>query len=149
MESGELVNTKSRVVVAGILVSVMVTTVSFLMTQQVQASERFHISDKSREVDGCNIYRFEDFMVVYTRITGQTVTPTNEYGYEVAVVGGEVVAVSDGTGGMPIPLNGAVVSGHGEERLWLRDNVNIKDPAVLPDCSRLSTPFPSQLLESK
>ncbi len=51
-----------------------------------------------------------------------TVSPANEWGYEVAVAAGKVTAVSANKPGMAIPAGGFVLSGHGSSADWLVAN---------------------------
>ncbi len=71
-------------------------------------------------LNGVNIYRSTDFMVVYT---GQAATGTNEWGYEVTVSGGRITSV--GGNNIAIPSGGYVISGHGESADWLRNNAAV------------------------
>lgn len=78
------------------------------------------VGSGSRELTGTNVPRTTDALVAYDRSNGWTASPANAYGFEAAVVGGKVVAVSDLATGMPIPENGMVLSGHGSARDWLK-----------------------------
>lgn len=71
-----------------------------------------------RAVDGVDVTRRTNFLVVYTPDLGAS-TGTNEYGFEAAVVGGVVTQVANGVGNMAIPPNGYVLSGHGTARTFL------------------------------
>lgn len=79
------------------------------------------IAGQSHAVLGVNVYRSSGSLVVFTSDNGDT-TGTNEYGFEVVVVGGVVTRVEDKIGNIAIPDNGYVLSGHGESRTWLKAN---------------------------
>jgi uncharacterized lipoprotein YddW (UPF0748 family) len=68
-------------------------------------------------------YRAGNQLVMYDSQYGQPTTGTNEFGFEVTVVGGRVVAQegADST----IPSDGYVLSGHGRARDWLIANAPI------------------------
>lgn len=72
----------------------------------------------SETVDGVNVSRDEDMLVVYDKFSG-TSTGTNVYGYEIAV-DKEGLIVSRGGNNTDIPLGGFVVSGHSARADWLR-----------------------------
>jgi len=76
------------------------------------------IGDKSLALTGTNVTRTANALVMYTPAKGAT-TGTNQYGYEVAVVGGKVTVVQNAVGNMAIPSNGYVLSGHGTAKTWL------------------------------
>jgi len=85
-----------------------------------------------RKLDGTNVYRSTNQLIKYDRTGGQTVSPANEWGYEVAVVSGKVTAVADGQKGMAIPVGGYVLSGHGTEDAWLFANAKVGTAVTLP-----------------
>jgi uncharacterized lipoprotein YddW (UPF0748 family) len=68
-------------------------------------------------------FRGGNQLVVYDAGYGQPTTTTNEFGFEVTVVDGRVVAQegADST----IPPNGFVLSGHGKMNAWLVKNAPI------------------------
>lgn len=111
------------------------------------------VAGASRAVDGINVERKTDQLILYTRVGTQTVTPTNIYGAEVVVVGGKVSTINDRlvTGGGPtaIPVGGTVLSGHGASRQWLINNARIGSPVTLPSTvqpvptTATSTPKPA------
>jgi hypothetical protein len=65
-------------------------------------------------------YRASQQMLMYNTLYGQPRTGTNEFGFEVTVVNGVVVA-QEGANSI-IPENGFVISGHGKSRNWLIAN---------------------------
>ena len=73
-------------------------------------------------LSGVNILRDADALVAYTGAAGSA-APTNQWGAEAAVTGGQISEIRDqqSTGGaaMPIPAGGFVLSGHGASRSWL------------------------------
>jgi hypothetical protein len=85
-----------------------------------------------RKLDGTNAYRSTDQLIMYDRTGGQTVSPANQWGYEVAVVNGKVTAVSAYKVGMAIPAGGYVLSGHGTEADWLEANAPVGATVTLP-----------------
>jgi len=78
-------------------------------------------------------YRGPNQLVIYTREYGRT-TGTNEFGKEAIVEDGVVVALTGANS--TIPKDGFVVSGHGNAKKWISDNlkigtkVEIKDRAI-------------------
>ena len=76
-----------------------------------------------RTVDGINTPRGTDMLIVYTPGTGRATTGTNQWGYEVVVEDGYVVAA--GGNNSPIPQNGFVVSAHGASIPWLQENAPV------------------------
>jgi len=66
---------------------------------------------------GC---RGAEQLIVYTSASGRPTTGTNDFGYEVTVVDGRVVA--RGGNNREIPADGYVVSGHGGRGAWLSSN---------------------------
>lgn len=72
----------------------------------------------SETVDGINVSRDEDMLVVYDKFSGAT-SGTNVYGYEIAVDKDGAI-VSRGGNNTPIPAGGFVVSGHSARADWLR-----------------------------
>ena len=91
--------------------------------------------------NGRNINRSANFLVLYDRWRGSS-TGTNEFGKEVLLqpIGelafnglSELVVVKeeDGIGDMEIPIGQVVVSGHGDARAFLRENVSVGDTVRL------------------
>lgn len=77
-------------------------------------------------ITALNKGRGTDNMILYTPDFGSH-TITNEWGTEVAVVDGVVVAVraSGSTQPFPIPENGYVLSGHGASNTWLSKHATV------------------------
>ena len=94
------------------------------------------VGGSSRPVDGINVPRLTDQLVLYSRTATQTVTPTNIYGAEVVITNGKVSVVNDrlvtGAGATVIPTGAVVLSGHGSSRQWLVDNARVGTTVVLP-----------------
>lgn len=67
--------------------------------------------------------------------TGHNYTCTNNAGYEVAVNAYGVVTDRSAAGNMKIPDGGFVLSGHGDQATWLKNNVQIGDHIVCRDTS--------------
>lgn len=95
-------------------------------------SECVKVESALRMIDGVNVHRYADQLIKYDRSNGQTTSPANQWGYEVAVRDGKVVSVSDFQPGMPIPADGYVLSGHGSEYIWLKANAVVGARVVLP-----------------
>ncbi len=95
-----------------------------------------YIQTASRVVNGFDIPRLLNYLVVYTLKTG-TVTTTNQYGTEVTIINGVVTSVVDRAivakrTGTAIPANGVVLSGHGTARTWLNAFAKVGVPVKLP-----------------
>jgi len=81
---------------------------------------------RSYALDGVNVPREEDALVLYTPASGAA-APTSRWGVDVAVRHNTVTAVRDRASGprdpgaLPIPPDGYVLSGHGAAAAWLRD----------------------------
>jgi hypothetical protein len=117
----------------------LAATVPVLATQQPASSavctvqaDCVKVGTTYRKLDGTNVYRSTNMLVMYDRSNGQTKSPANEWGYEVAVLNGKVTAVSDGQPGMAIPVGGYVLSGHGTEDTWLFNNAKVGATVTLP-----------------
>ena len=80
------------------------------------------VGGSSHLLNGTDVERAADSLVVYTPASGAT-SPANEWGVEVAVLSGRVIAIRDrqttGAAAMPIPPRGFVLSAHGTARDWL------------------------------
>ena len=79
-----------------------------------------------QKIDGVDIGRGENFLVVYTK--GNT-TGTNTYGSEAIVeADGRVSAVTSyGVGDSAIPTGGFVLSGHNEMSFWISNSIQVGD----------------------
>ncbi|MFC4557850.1 alpha amylase family protein [Virgibacillus kekensis] len=79
-------------------------------------------------IDGFDQTRRSGTLIVYTP-ENNDLTPTNRWGIEVVVENGVVTDIVDrvviGGEGPPVPENGYVLSGHGEARQWLLENVEV------------------------
>jgi hypothetical protein len=91
---------------------------------QVPNPTRVVIGAQSHSIDGINVYRASNLLILYTPARGAR-TGTNQYGTEVAVVNGVVTQVQTSVGNMAIPSNGYVLSGHGTSNTWLRNNARV------------------------
>ena len=98
-------------------------------------------------VEGINIARAADKLVVYTRLATQSISPTNEWGAEAAVVDGIVTEIRDrqltGQAGMPIPAGTSVLSGHGTARSWLLGALRVGSAVTFPGSGPSASPTPS------
>lgn len=80
-------------------------------------SEKWNsISGQSRKIDGINIERDTDDLIVYTPAAGEK-TKTNEWGLEAVVENGVVTKI--GGNNNAIPENGFVISGHVLGANWI------------------------------
>jgi hypothetical protein len=95
-----------------------VVTIPALGTTPPPSSTDVQVGSSSRRLDGTDVPRLADQLIRYTG----SVSPANEWGYEVAVVDGTVSAVSAGQPGMAIPAGGYVLSGHGASATWLQEH---------------------------
>lgn len=93
-------------------------------------------STVTRDLDGTDVPRGANQLIRYTRLSTQTVTPTNQYGVEIVIslATGKVLSVnnrvaSGSTAGTPIPEGAYVLSGHGVGAnyagQWLLDNAPV------------------------
>ncbi|MBC7677518.1 MAG: hypothetical protein H7233_00775, partial [Pseudorhodobacter sp.] len=101
----------------------------------------------SYPVEGTNVFRDTDQLVIYLRTSTQTLSPANQWGAEVAVVNGTVTELRDrqttNAAGMPLPDGGAVLSGHGAARLWLLTNARVGQAVSYPGQGSAPTPSAS------
>jgi peptidoglycan/xylan/chitin deacetylase (PgdA/CDA1 family) len=100
-------------------------------------------SGSSFPVEGTNITRGADQLVVYTYDASRTVSPANRWGAEAAVRDGVVLEVRDRQTttqpATPIPAGGTVLSGHGAARLWVLANVHAGAVVSYPGSGAPST----------
>ncbi len=75
--------------------------------------------------DSFNSGRGANQLVIYTN--GNSQTGTNAYGIEVIVQGNKVINIENGVGNATVPINGFVVSAHGEKRQQVEDNISADD----------------------
>ena len=113
------------------LVVALVAALSLMTPTPASAADTVTVAGQTRTLNGTNIYRSTDYLVLYTPAKGAT-TGTNQYGFEAEVIGGKVTKVQDGVGNMAIPSNGVVLSGHGTSRTWLRTYATIGANVTLP-----------------
>ena len=94
------------------------------------------VGAQSHVVDGVNVERGTNQLILYTRTSSQTCTPTNIYGAEVVVVSSRVTIINDRLithgGCTPIPTGAVVLSGHDLAREWLLANARIGASVTLP-----------------
>ncbi len=91
------------------------------------------ISNKSLDADifytlttsirGVNTERDQNTIVVYNQ--PDTLTGTNEWGYEIICDGGYVTSLGGNNSKVPSAEGSLVVSGHGDKVTWLQNNVKI------------------------
>lgn len=67
-------------------------------------------------------FRGGNQLIVYDANYGQPTTGTNEFGFEVTVVNGRVVAQEGANSAIPTVFDSYVLSGHGKARQWLLQN---------------------------
>ncbi len=120
----------------------VLTGVSTAPAQAATGNGNATIGTASHPVDGTNIARGAGELVIYT--SPVSVTPTNQWGSEVTVVGGKVTAVnnrqaSQSLTGTRVPADGYVLSGHGDAMDWLVANAHVGATVTL---SGTTTPAP-------
>jgi len=97
----------------------------------VWSAEAWNAGMKTRVVDGVNVYRDENQLILYDTNRGYTTTMTNEWGIENAISDRNQVTASESTGGnMEIPVGGYVLSGHLAGADWLYYNIQADDYVV-------------------
>ena len=106
------------------------------VAEAAAASPTVTVGRSSHVLDGVNVQRGANQLILYTRTTSQISTPTNIYGAEVVVMRGIVTSVNDRLithgGSTPIPIDGVVLSGHDLAREWLLANARIGVSVTLP-----------------
>lgn len=85
----------------------------------------------SKKIDGTNVYRNVDMLVVYN--TSGVRTFTNEWGIEAVVTDGVVTSVGGNNNLVPKGTNSFVVSGHGTAYDWINLNVLVGMTAEIKD----------------
>jgi lysophospholipase L1-like esterase len=113
--------------------------------QAARSTGAVTIGTATHAVAGRNIARGVDQLVVYTSPT--TVTPTNQWGAEVTVVGGTVTAVnnrqaSQSLTGTRVPADGYVLSGHNTAMDWLIANARTGATVTLSGSTTRPPPRP-------
>jgi hypothetical protein len=83
-----------------------------------------HLGDANYPLSGTDLHRGTDDLVRFTPAHGST-TGTNEFGVEAQVVDDVIVAIEDRVGSMSIPVDGWVLSGHGNAAQFLRDHAGV------------------------
>ncbi|QKS72854.1 family 10 glycosylhydrolase [Paenalkalicoccus suaedae] len=85
-------------------------------------------SGETRQLTAINAQRGDNQLVLYSP-DAYEVSPANRWGVEVQVTDGVVTEISDrantGAPALAVPENGYVLSGHGIEAQWLRDNLSV------------------------
>jgi exopolysaccharide biosynthesis protein len=101
-----------------------------IMIDQVYYSGKVEGPDGiSCDIKAINRWRGPDEVVVYTSAFGKT-TQTNQYGKEYTVIGGKVTQI--GYGNAVIPVNGFVISSHGD-KMNLLTPVKVGDQLTIRD----------------
>ncbi len=107
------------------------TAVVCLVAPPATAADSVTVAGQTRVLNGTNVYRATNYLVLYTPARGAT-TGTNVYGYEAVVIDGKVTRATDGVGNTAIPANGVVLSGHGTSRTWLKTYAKVGASVTLP-----------------
>ena len=106
------------------------------VAEAAAASPTVTIGTSSHVLDGVNVQRRANQLILYTRTSTQISTPTNIYGAEVVVMRGRVTSVNDRLithgGSTPIPIDAVVLSGHDRAREWLLAKARIGVSVTLP-----------------
>ncbi len=112
--------------------------------------------DQQMELTGRNIGRATDFLVLYDQWRGNT-TGTNQFGNEILLepIGEltyngvselKVIDQEHNIGNMEIPLGHVVVSGHGDARSFLQENISVGDTVTLDLQSESIDGYVAQLM---
>lgn len=134
-------------------------TLSLMVGFQPDFSETtIHANNKQHNIDGYNVYRNTNMMILYDRLGGSD-TGSNQFGKEVLLQPvnefsfiGEtlwvVIKEEDGEGSMEIPPDHIVLSGHGPNhaRGFLRENVSLGDTLMIDFKINEATHIVSQLV---
>lgn len=75
----------------------------------------------SRKIDGTNVFRDEDMLVIYNNLGKRT--GTNDWGIEAIVENGIVTSVGGNDNVVPKTSGSFIISGHGESYQWMVANV--------------------------
>jgi hypothetical protein len=113
-----------RVLRAMFAVVLLAAMTLVLNPSSANAATSVTVGGATRALDGTNVYRSTNFLVLYTPAKGAT-TGANQYGFEAAVVNNVVTTIQNGVGNMAIPSNGFVLSGHGTSRTWLQQHATV------------------------
>lgn len=96
------------------------TLVVTISDEEVEHSSFYSVST---DINGVNITRLENFLVIFNK-TG-TKTETNDWGYEVVCKAGAVVSLGENNNLIPSEEGSFVVSAHGEKVEWIKENVKL------------------------
>src|SRR5262245_26790297 len=89
---------------AAIIAALGVLAALLIGVAPAHAATSVQVGSASRALDGTDVNRATNFLVMYTSARGAT-TGTNQYGFEAAVVNGTITQVQNGVGNMAIPSN--------------------------------------------
>jgi hypothetical protein len=126
-------------VVAMVVTALAMAAGPSLFSASAAPGDTVTVGSATHVLTGTNVTRTTDALVLYTPDSGAR-TGTNQYGFEATVVNGKVTAIADGVGNAVIPSNGAVLSGHGESRSWLKANAVVGATVVLPGSDPTTPP---------
>lgn len=122
--------------IVAVVVAALLAQIVFMIQSASAAVTSVQIGASTRSVDGTDVPRGANQLILYTYSTSQTRTPTNQYGIEVAVGANHVITAvnhrlqTGSTAGTTIPSGGYVLSGHGwgvstSGYTWLLNNARV------------------------
>ena len=86
----------------------------------IEAEAYYEVSTK---INGVNVTRNENFMVVYNKHGSKT--GTNQWGYEAIVTDGFITGIGGNDNTVPGGENSFVISGHGTAVDWIQENAKL------------------------
>ena len=89
-------------------------------TTPVAVSAYYEVSTR---IDGFNVTRQENFLVIYNQ-TGKT-TGTNQWGFEAVVTAGVITSIGGNDNLVPSEAGSFVISGHGTSVDWIQENAKL------------------------
>ena len=101
-----------------------------IISQAERKINAIYPSDKVSPTNTYPGYRGPNQLVIYTKQFGKT-TGTNEFGKEAVIIDDTVVRLTGANS--TIPRDGFVVSGHGNAKKWINDNLKIGTKIEIKD----------------
>ncbi len=77
----------------------------------------------STRIDGVNVTRSENFLVIYNKTGGRTAT--NQWGFEAVVTAGVITSIGGNNNQIPSEPGSFVISGHGSAVEWIQENAKL------------------------
>jgi uncharacterized lipoprotein YddW (UPF0748 family) len=110
---------------------------SMLITISDQPVKPSMFYTTTHTVNGTNITRSTDFLVIYNNRGAKT--GTNEWGYEVIVENNIVTKMGGNDNQIPNSENSYIVSGHGKSCEWLKNNIKLGMSVTYDSASKTIT----------